>query len=143
MADSLAQQLERPLSKLHHLALSIFLVFIVGFNRFVGNGFDHLHNLLRLADQVDELLVLGLQKLKESPDGDMLEGRVATRQEALKITVNAAVWLIPVLNKDRIVANCSESVFMPVLRRRMTYPLMTGCRVPQHYCLVLRCSLMQ
>ncbi len=83
MRGALSQQLQRTLSQLHHLALAILLVIIVvGLNRLVGNCFDHLNDFFRLADKVDQLLILRLEKLEQCPDGDVLESCISTCEEA-------------------------------------------------------------
>ena len=81
--DNLSKQLKGSLSKLDHLALSVFFTFVIGLDLFVCNGLNHLHYLFRLPNQVYELLVLRFQELKERPDGNVLEGGISACEKAV------------------------------------------------------------
>jgi hypothetical protein len=101
----LPQKLQGALGKLHNFSLAILLAFIVGFDLRIGDSLDHLDYLLRLSNKANKFLVLRLQQLEQSPDGDMLEGRISTSKESFQISMNASIGLSPVLNEDRIITN--------------------------------------
>jgi hypothetical protein len=101
----LPQKLQGALGKLHNFSLTILLAFIVGFDLRIGDSFDHLDYLLRLSDKANKFLILRLQQLEQSPDGNMLERRISTSKESFQISMNASIGLSPVLNEDRIITN--------------------------------------
>jgi hypothetical protein len=77
----LAKKLEGASSQGDDLAFAVFSV-VVGLDVSIGDGLDHLHDVVGLRDQGDQRLVLGLEQLEQGPDGDVLEGRVAAGEEA-------------------------------------------------------------
>jgi hypothetical protein len=85
---------------LYNFTLAIFLAFVVRLNLRIRDLFDHLNNVFRFSNETDELLIFRFQKLKQRPNGYMLESGITTRKEAAEISVNASVGLGPVLNED-------------------------------------------
>jgi hypothetical protein len=64
-----------------------------------------LYNLVRLADAFDQPFVFGFEELQKRPDGDVLEGRVPTGEEAAEVAVDTASGFRPVLDEDGVVAD--------------------------------------
>lgn len=62
-------------------------------------------DLVGLANQLDQTVVFRFKKLQQSPDSNMLEGRVATGQKSSEITMNASRRFCPVLDEDGVIAN--------------------------------------
>ena len=58
---ALTEKLEGTLGKLNNLSFAVFFALIIRFNLFIGNRLDHLYNLFRFANKIDEFLVFGLQ----------------------------------------------------------------------------------
>jgi hypothetical protein len=67
---------------------------------------DHLHDVIGLTDETDELLVFRFEQLEQRPDGNVLESRVTAVEEPAEVSVNAVTWLGPISDEDGIVANC-------------------------------------
>lgn len=61
---TLSQQLQAALGKVNNLPLVVILDFILRLHLSVGNLLDHLDNVIRLANEANELLVLRLEQLK-------------------------------------------------------------------------------
>lgn len=104
---ALPQKLEAALRKAHNLAFVLVLKFVTGLDLAIRNVSDVLDNVLSLADKSNQGLILGFEQLQQRPYRNMLERGVTRLQESAEISMNAAVWLCPVLNKDRVVANCT------------------------------------
>lgn len=102
---TLAKELERPLSKLYNFSFPVFFTFIIRFDLLVCNHLNHLHYFLGLSYEVNKLLILGFQQLKEGPDCNVLEGSISTGQEAFQVSMNTTIRLCPVLDEYRIVTN--------------------------------------
>jgi hypothetical protein len=56
----LPQELQRSLGQLHNFSFTIFFTLIVGLDLGIGDRFDHLYDFLRLSNQANEFLILGL-----------------------------------------------------------------------------------
>ena len=113
-----AQAVQTSSSKRHNLAFTFFIagrcrLFIAVTRHFaIRHALHGLHNVLCISDTVDELLVARFEQLQESPDRDVLKGRVAARDEAVEIAVDAAVGLTPVLDEDGVVTDWEVSVML-------------------------------
>jgi len=111
-----AQAVQTPSSERHDLAFTFFIAircrcFIAVTGHFaIGHTLDGLNNVICISDTVHEFLVARFEQLQESPDGDVLKGRVAACDEAVEVAVDATVRLTPVLDEDGVVANCDVSV---------------------------------
>lgn len=130
---ALAQKLQALLRQVDHLALVLLSVFGLGFDISARNSTDVLDNVLGLANEPNQGLVLRLEKLQQGPHGNVLERRVSGLQESAEISVHAAVGFLPVLYKDAVIAHYkSQSISR---RNSGTYLWKTSCREPR------RCSL--
>lgn len=104
---SLAEKLQAPLCKADHFALIIVLHFVVRLYLAVRNLPDHIHNVVRLSNQPNKLLVFGFEELEQGPNRNVLESGVAAGEESAQVAVDAIAWLVPVMNEDAVIAHCS------------------------------------
>ena len=103
--STLTQKFETTLSEAHDFAFVLLLELGLSLDLTVRNVPDIFNNILGLANQADERLVFGLEKLQQGPNGNVLEGGVTRLQEAAEVSVNALVGLVPVLYENRVIAN--------------------------------------
>jgi hypothetical protein len=61
---ALAQKLEASSGKRYDFALPIFIVFVIRFDVSIRDLGDHCDNLARLANEFDQSIVLGFEKLE-------------------------------------------------------------------------------
>ena len=86
-------------SKHNHLAFPVFAVgsFTIALCVAFRNLLHHTHDIFAGLDLGQELAIVTLEELQESPDGNVLKGRITTGKESCKIAVDAARWVGPVL----------------------------------------------
>jgi hypothetical protein len=117
----LPQQFQAPLREVDHFALVVVFGLIIRLERAVGDLLHHADNIVRLADEPDQLLILRLEQLEQRPDGYMLERGVSAAEEPAEVAVDAITGLGPVLDEDAVVAHY------------MTQKLAQGFCVPARY----------
>lgn len=105
---ALTQELETSLSQVNDLAFVLLLSLGIG-NLAVRDAANVLDDVVGLADLADQGLVFGFKQLQKRPHGNVLEGGVSRLEEATEVPVDAAVGLVPVLNKDGVVADWQSS----------------------------------
>lgn len=105
---ALAQKLQASAGKSDNFALAIFIVFVVRLDVAVRNLGDHLNDLVRLANAFDQSFVLGLKKLQQCPDSNVLECRISAGEEASDVAVDTAGRFRPVLDEDGVVTHCES-----------------------------------
>jgi len=105
LSPALSQELQTTPGQLDHLTLVLVVLSVLRFDLAVRDLLDHLHDVIGLTDETDELLVFRLEQLEKRPDGDVLEGRVTAVEEPAEVAVDAVAWLGPISNKDAVVAN--------------------------------------
>lgn len=105
LARALPKKLQASLCEVDHLAFVVVVKLIVRLDWTVGNRLDLVDNVLGLADQLDEALILRLEELQQRPYRNVLEGRIAAPQEPNQVPVNSTVGRLPILYKNRVIAN--------------------------------------
>lgn len=61
---------------------------------------NHFHDIVGFPNQANQFLVLRLQKLKQSPDGNVLERGITAAKEPAKIPVDSTIGLGPCLYEN-------------------------------------------
>jgi hypothetical protein len=105
---ALAQKLKTSAGECHNFALTILVVFVVRLDVAVRDLGDHLDDLVRFADELDQSVVFGLEELEQCPDSDVLEGGVSAGEEAADVTVDAARGFCPILDEDCVITHCAR-----------------------------------
>lgn len=101
LGTTLAQELQASLGKIDHLTLVVlFWLVRFGFDLLVRNLANHLNDIVGLANQANQFLIFRLQKLKQCPDGDMLERGVTAAKEPAQVTMNSTIRLSPCLDEN-------------------------------------------
>ena len=95
----LSKELKRSLCELNNLSFAILVALIIRLDLFIGDCLNHLDDLFGLSNQTDELLVLRLKKLEKRPNRNVLECGISAGQKSFQVSVDAAIWLCPVLDK--------------------------------------------
>ena len=103
---SLPQQFQASPRQCDDFSFTILGLLVITLDVLVGDCFDHLNDVLGLCNHPNQLPIIGLEQLEQSPNSDVLKGRIATGQEASEVAMNTAVRFRPVLYKDGVVADC-------------------------------------
>jgi hypothetical protein len=106
--SALSEEFQAALGKTDNFSLIVIVRPVTRLDLAVCNQPDHVHDIVGLADEADQLLVLRLEQLKQGPDGNVLESWIAARQVSAQVSVDAVAWLRPMADKDGVVTNCER-----------------------------------
>lgn len=102
---TVSKKFEASSCQRNDLTLPVFSVLLVRLDVLIRDCLDHMHEIVGFGDIGNQPLVLRFQQLEESPDGNVLERRVTTGEEAIQITMDSAIWIRPVVYKYRVIPN--------------------------------------
>lgn len=105
LRHALTEQLKAPLRKRDDLAL-VLVELAVRLGHALRDARYQAADVVRLANEPDEALVLGLDELQQGPDGDVLERGVPALEEAAEVAVDSPTRLGPVLGEDGVITYC-------------------------------------
>lgn len=122
LGHALSEKLQAALCQVDNLALIVVIAeLVIGLDLAVRNLLDHFDDVVGLANESYQSLVLRLEQLQQCPDCDVLERSVAAGKEPAQVPVDAAVGFRPVLDEDGVITDCCSILASDSSRDRHVY----------------------